>query len=88
MESRAFIKAAAALIEKIETARDTLSTGDEQRATRDNLQKEVTQLFGGLQNHSLTSAEKLRDVALRNGYSVDPRILQRIEIEVRRCWSV
>jgi len=78
MESRAFIKAAAALIEKIEVARDTLSTGDEQRATRDNLQKEANQLFGGLQNPTLPSAYRLRDVALRNGYAVDPKVQHRL----------
>lgn len=78
MESRAFIKAAAALIEKIEIARDTLSTGDEQRATRDNLQKEVTALFNGLLNPTLPSAYRLRDVALRNGYAVDPKVQHRL----------
>ena len=78
MESRAFIKAAAILIEKIEVARDTLSTSDEQRATRDTLQKEASQLFGGLQNPTLPSAYRLRDIALRNGYFVDPKVQHRL----------
>lgn len=78
MESRAFIKAAAVLIEKIETARDSMSPGAERDEVRNGLQKEVGQLFGGLQNPTLPSAYRLRDVALRSGYAVDPKVQHRL----------
>lgn len=72
MESRAFIKQAATLIDKLnkEVASDTLP--DE--AT----QKEVSQLFSGLQNPTLPSAYRLRDAATAAGYTVSQAVLQRL----------
>ena len=78
MESRAFIVAAKALVEKIENNRNTIGTADELQNQRENVQKEVGQLFAGLQNPTLPSAFKLRDVAMRNGFSVSPLTLNRL----------
>ena len=75
MESRAFIKAAAVLIEEIEKTHDTIGTAVELREIRENVQKDINQLFGGLQNPTLPSAFKLRDVSVRNGFSVNPKVL-------------
>lgn len=69
MESRAFIKAAADLITKIEAA------GDDQR---DAVQKDVNVLFGGLTNPTLPSAYRLRDAAVAAGYTVKPEVLHRL----------
>lgn len=71
MESRAFIKAAGATIAKLVQS----SPRDE---NRDALQREVNQLFSGLQNPTLPSAYRLRDAALRNGFNVDQKVLQRL----------
>jgi len=78
MESRTFIKQAAILIEKIESAATTITTRDDSQAVRDGLQKEISSLFTGLYNPTLPSAYRLRDVALRNGYSVAQPVLQRL----------
>ena len=78
MESRAFISAAKTLITKIEDNRNTIGTAEELREQREAVQKEVSQLFVGLQNPTLPSAFKLRDVALRNGFSVSPLTLNRL----------
>ena len=51
------------------------------------LQKDITAAFSGLQNPSLPSAEKLRDVALAAGFGVKPNVIQNIDFEVRRCWG-
>jgi len=78
MESRSFIKAAADLIKKIDDSQNTIGTAEQIRVQRDGLQKDVSQLFGGLQNPTLPSAYRLRDVALRNGYFVDPKVQHRL----------
>lgn len=68
MDSRLFIKSAGPLIDRVADA----------GADRAAVQKEVTQLFSGLQNPTLPSAYKLRDAALANGYTVAEPVLQRI----------
>lgn len=78
MESRAFIKAAAVLIEKIEAAGNTIGTNTERDATRDALQKEVSSLMTANLNPTLPSAFRLRDVAKRAGYSIAPPVMQRL----------
>jgi len=78
MESRKFIKDAAALIEKITLLQNVISTPDELRQQRDATQKEINQLFGGLQNPTLPSAYRLRDAAQRAGYFVNPGMLTRL----------
>ena len=79
MESRAFIKAAATLIGKIDDSRYTIASQDDLRAQREAIQKEVGQLFGGLQNPTLPSAYRLRDAAVRAGYHVTPLVMQRLQ---------
>lgn len=74
MESRAFIKHAATLIEKIEA--NPAHAAPEDTATA--IQKEVGQLFAGLHNPTLPSAYRLRDAALKNGYSVAGPVQQRL----------
>lgn len=71
MDSRLFIKAAGPLIARIES----LGQSGEDQAT---VQKEVHQLFGGLQNPSLSAAYKLRDAALAAGLTVAPKVLAEI----------
>ena len=78
MESRAFIVAAKTLIEKIEGNRNTIGTADELQLQREAVQKEVGQLFAGLQNPTLPTAFKLRDTALRNGFGINPKILNEM----------
>jgi len=78
MESRAFIKAAAVQIEKIQRLQQTIGTADELQSTRENIQGELNQLFRGLQNPTLPSAYRLRDTAQRAGFWVDPKVLQNL----------
>ena len=78
MESRVFIQSAGVLIEKIKKAQQTVGQAYELRAAHDALQKEIDQLFAGLQNPTLPSAFKLRDTSLRNGYSIDNRVLNNL----------
>lgn len=79
MESRAFIKNAQLLIKEIKDNALAASTlGSTYADQKPRLQKEVGQLFSGLQNPSLPSAYQLRDAALDAGYTVDPRVLHRI----------
>jgi len=78
MESRSFIKAAAALMLKIRTGVSPLASPEEEQQHHSGVQKELNQLFGGLGNPTLPSAYRLRDLALEEGYAVDPRVLQRL----------
>jgi hypothetical protein len=78
MESRSFIKKANSLIEEIKD--------DVEREQGQYLQREVNQLFSGLQNPTLPSAGKLRDVALDAGLQIDQRVLQRIQ-QAENLWS-
>lgn len=78
MESRAFIKAAGVLIERIQRAQQTIGTPGELQGTRENIQGELNQLFRGLQNPTLPSAYRLRDTALRAGFYVDQKVLQNL----------
>jgi hypothetical protein len=74
MESRAFIKHAATLIEKIE-ANPAHAVSDD---TATAVQKEIGQLFAGLHNPTLPSAYRLRDAALKAGYAVSGPVQQRL----------
>lgn len=78
MESRAFIKAAGTLISKVNTNRHLIGTAVELHTQREAVQKEITQLFSGLQNPTLPSAYRLRDTALRNGFLVDAKVQQNL----------
>lgn len=78
MESRIFIKHANEMIAKIERQSAAIGTADDIRQAREQLQKEVSQLFAGLQNPTLPTAYRLRDAANRAGIVVDPRVLHRL----------
>jgi len=78
MESRVFIAAARALITKIEDGANTIGTSSQLQDHREEVQKEVTQLFGGLMNPTLPSAFVLRNTAMRNGFHVSPMVLNRL----------
>lgn len=71
MESRLFIKAAKALIARIENY-----NGDEEIGN--DIQQELGHTFLRLQNPTLPSAYRLRDAALNHGFNVDQRVIQRL----------
>ena len=75
MESTAFIRAAKVLIENIENNRNTIGTAVDLQNQREDTQNALGQLFSGLQNPTLPSAFRLRDTALRNGFFVNPKVL-------------
>ncbi len=74
MESRAFIKVATSLIERLKQTPAHSATREEEQV----MQKEVNQAFVGLQNPTLPSAYKLRDAALAAGYNVSHQVQQRL----------
>lgn len=78
MDSRKFIKDAAPLIEEIEANQQSLASQEVRGQKRDGLQGEINRLFGTLYNPTLPSAFRLRDVALRAGYQVNPEVLRRL----------
>lgn len=79
MNSQAFIKYAAQAIRDINDQRTLESIGSGIGGDqRQRIQKEVNQLFAGLQNPTLPSAYRLRDAAHAAGYQVDSRVLQRL----------
>ncbi len=86
MESRQFIKAAVVLTQRIKDHALMASTVKEDREEGNAIQKEVNTTFQGLQNPTLPSAYKLRDVALDNGFSVDPRVQHRLT-QGESCWG-
>jgi hypothetical protein len=73
MESMAFIREAATLMEDIKTFQAAYLSPEDEMAQGTALQKRVQQAFTGLQNPTLPSAYKLRDVALGAGFFVDPK---------------
>ena len=79
MESRAFIKYAGELIRKIESVHPSSHTDEEAKQVRIEVQRDMTQLFQGLQNPTLPSASNLRDVALANGYTIEAKVLHRLQ---------
>ena len=86
MESRLFIKAAVALIQRIKDHVLLSETVKEDREEGEAIQKQLTAAFMGLQNPTLPSAYKLRDVALANGFFVDPRVQHRLT-QAEACWA-
>jgi hypothetical protein len=73
MESRAFLVEAATLMADIKTFQAAYLSPEDEMAQGTTLQKRVNQAFTGLQNPTLPSAYKLRDVALGAGFFVDPK---------------
>lgn len=82
MESRKFIVEAAIATKAIKDLELCVSIGTRdymsERQERESIQNNLNQLFGGLQNPTLPSAYKLRDLALEHNYQIDPRVQQRI----------
>jgi transcriptional regulator with XRE-family HTH domain len=81
MESRAFIKNAKVLTDRIlgfEITKGALNS-EEIAAQTNVLQKEVNQLFQGLQNPTLPSASKLATLAQNRGFTLDAKVRHRIE---------
>lgn len=78
MDSRVFIKEAAALIEDINAFSAAYLQPEDEQAQGNALQKRTNALFSGLQNPTLPSAYKLRDACAKVGLFVDPRVLHRI----------
>lgn len=78
MESRAFIKHASVLIKKIEDSRNQLMNAVDLHTFKEATQKEINQLFSGLQNPTLPSGYRLRDICLRNGFTVDQKVIVRL----------
>ena len=70
---------------KNEKNQDLSGVGGEQQM-KDATQKDINQLFSGLQNPSLPSATRLRDVAVSNGYTVDPRVQNRLQ-QAESYWA-
>jgi hypothetical protein len=75
MESRAFIKHATTLKSKI--ALMSLTTF--QPETVAEVQRDLNQLFSGMQNPTLPSAASLCDSALKAGFQVDVRVQNRLK---------
>jgi len=85
MESRAFIKHAAVLIEKI----NTLNVPGVAVEQKEEVQKEINQLMSGMQNPTLPSAYKLADVATQAGYTISPAARAKLEqVEKEGWWEV
>lgn len=78
MDSRIFVRNATALIEEIKEF-----SGDAQGSV---LQRDINAAFSGLQNPTLPTAEKLAEVATRNGFAVAPQVLARIR-GAQGCWQ-
>jgi len=87
MESRNFIRQAADLVRRIKDLQlaESINVAPIQDSFQ-NIQKDLTATYTGLQNPTLPSAYKLRDVALDAGYSIDPRVLNRIQ-QAEGCWQ-
>ena len=87
MDSRNFIKQAADLVRRIKDLQLAESINVEtSQDNRQAIQKDLSTTFGGLQNPTLPSAYRLRDVALDAGYTVDPKVLHRIQ-QAESCWQ-
>ncbi len=86
MESRAFIRHANVLKVKIKDLAVNFGRPEEIKSTRDSLQKELNQLFAGLQNPTLPSAGKLCSAALAAGFTVKPEMQHRLQ-QAEGYWS-
>lgn len=80
MNSVNFIREAAQLIKEIRDHQVVadFQEYDERMRNAQSLQKRINSAYSGLQNPTLPSAFRLRDVARDAGYQVDSRVLQRL----------
>ncbi len=83
MESRAFIRNANQLIKKIETFKNEPA---DRAKSGEALQKEINQLFAGLQNPTLMTAAQLAREATSAGFEVRPEIMHRLK-QAEACWE-
>ena len=86
MESRVFIKQSQAIRTAIEDQRLVESIGSGDQSKRQQIQKDISQAFQGLQNPTLMAANALRRAAKDNGYQVDPRVEARLN-SADNCWQ-
>jgi len=86
MESRAFIRHAQQLIVKIRNHAISSITQEENKASRDAIQKEINQLYSGSINPTLPSASRLCEVALKAGFTVRPEVQHRLT-QAESCWT-
>ena len=85
MESRAFIRNAQLLTIRIKDLSVTFGSHETIKTARDNVQKDLNQLFAGLQNPTLPSASKLCATALAAGLVVRPELQHRLQ-QAESCW--
>lgn len=86
MDSRQFIKVATSLVQRIKDSALVSSVMDgDNREEDEAIQKQINAVFSGLQNPTLPSAYKLRDVALQHGFAVDSRVQHRLT-QGEGCW--
>lgn len=78
MESRTFIRTSQILVEAINEFRNAHLSHEEELAQGTALQKEINATLAGLQNPTLTSAERLMDAANAAGFAVNPQVQHRI----------
>ncbi len=81
MESRAFIRNAANLMVRVRAV-----TALTEQDVRSQVQKEVNQLFQGMQNPTLPSASRLRDAVLNAGLTVPPSVAARLQ-QAEAAWE-
>lgn len=74
MESREFIRSARRVINAINDQRLLENIGSGDSSKRQQIQREINQLFGGLQNPTLMAANELYQVATSSGYRVDQEL--------------
>lgn len=82
MDSRVFIKQAAALKAKIAL----MSITSFQPETVAEVQRDLNQAFAGLQNPTLPSAASLCDAAVKAGFQVDARVQNRLK-QAETMWE-
>ncbi len=75
MDSRVFIKEAAVLMEDVKSFQASFLTPEDEMAQGTALQKRIASAFTSLQNPTLPSAYKLRDIALGAGFFIEPKRL-------------
>jgi hypothetical protein len=86
MQSLAFIKQAKVLTDKLNAFNAVVVPAEEELEQGAALQKEINQLFQGLQNPSLPSASKLATLVQESGFQLDAKVRHRIE-QAESFWS-
>lgn len=79
MDSRNFVRTAEALIEDIERFAKTEMSVEQEHVQGDAIQKDLNAAFTSLYNPTLFTAEKLVDVAVDAGFSVNPQVIHRVK---------